>query len=539
VLKINVPLSAALLLLLAGAGRAAAHDTCGRDLTGVPAAIRAVFQKPAYEGAVWGLRAVDLASGRTLLDLNPGCSFYIASVRKVFSVGELLDEVGPRHRYDTPIYRRGQVSGSGVLRGDLILVASGDLTMGGRTNPDGSIALGNLDHNEANSLGNADLTRPDPLAGYRALARRVARAGIRRVTGNVVVDDRLFRPYLFRDEFEVRPIFVNDDVVDVAITPTKAGEAAAVKVRPRSSALRVHTSIRTGGRGSSLALSVDPELPRCIGRPGCSATVAGSVPVDLVPPLTGTFPLVRTVRVVEPANYARTVLVELLRENGVRVDASADEPNPVALLPPQRRYPADAKVAELTGLPYADDAKFVMKVSYNIGADTSLLLFGLTQGVDNMDAALAKERHILASRYGIPPAEYSFLDGSGGGETRALNRAVTRMLTAMSRSAVFASYLDSFPVLGVDGSLAMVTDYESDPTLAGATGRVQAKTGTYVSDTRPLLEGQALGGYIETKAGRRIVFQLVVNNVPVSSLDDVIQVFQDQGRVSAILWRDH
>lgn len=538
-LKINVPLSAALLLLLAGAGRAAAHDTCGRDLTGVPAAIRAVFQKPAYEGAVWGLRAVDLASGRTLLDLDPGCSFYIASVRKVFSVGELLDEVGPRHRYDTPIYRRGQVSGSGVLRGDLILVASGDLTMGGRTNPDGSIALGNLDHNEANSLGNADLTEPDPLAGYRALARRVARAGIRRVTGDVVVDDRLFRPYLFRDEFEVRPIFVNDDVVDVAITPTKAGEAAAVKVRPRSSALRVHTPIRTGGRGSSLALSVDPELPRCIGRPGCSATVAGSVPVDLVPPLTGTFPLVRTVRVVEPANYARTVLVELLRENGVRVDASADEPNPVTLLPPQRRYPADAKVAELTGLPYADDAKFVMKVSYNIGADTSLLLFGLTQGVDNMDAALAKERHILASRYGIPPAEYSFPDGSGGGETRALNRAVTRMLTAMSRSAAFASYLDSFPVLGVDGSLAMVTDYKSDPTLAGATGRVQAKTGTYVSDTGSLLEGQALGGYIETKAGRRIVFQLVVNNVPVSGLGDVVQVFQDQGRVSAILWRDN
>ena len=113
------------------------------------------------------------------------------------------------------------------------------------------------------------------------------------------------------------------------------------------------------------------------------------------------------------------------------------------------------------------------------------------------------------------------------------------MLTAMSRSAVFASYLDSFPVLGVDGSLAMVTDYEFHPTLAGATGQVQAKTGTYVSDTRPLLEGQALGGYIETKAGRRIVFQLVVNNVPVSGLDDVIQVFQDQGRVSAILWRDN
>ena len=304
-----------------------------------------------------------------------------------------------------------------MLRGDLILVASGDLTMGGRTNPDGSIALGNLDHNEANSLGNADLTRPDPLAGYRALARRVCAVGIRRVTGDVVVDDRLFRPYLFRDEFEVRPIFVNDDVVDVAITPTKAGEAAAVKVR-RGRRPCGYTSIRTGGRGSSLALSVDPELPRCIGRPGLLGDRGRFRAGRPRPALDGDVPAGpdgprRGARELRAHRTRRAAPRE--RGQGRRQRGRAQPRHPPAA---PRRYPAAAKVAELTGLPYADDAKFVMKVSYNIGADTSLLLFGLTQGVDNMDAALAKERHILASRYGIPPAEYSFLDGSGGGETQ-------------------------------------------------------------------------------------------------------------------------
>ena len=101
---------------------------------------------------------------------------------------------------------------------------------------------------------------------------------------------------------------------DVAIKPTQVGEAAAVEVRALSSALRVKTPIRTGAPGTSLALTVHPDLPQCIGKPDCSATVAGSVPIDLVPPLTGTFPLVRTVRIVEPANYARTVLIELLRQ---------------------------------------------------------------------------------------------------------------------------------------------------------------------------------------------------------------------------------
>lgn len=542
-LKIGFLLSVALALLAASIGRADAADgasgRCNQDLKGIAAPMRAVMQKPPYRGSVWGLRVVDLDQGRTLLDLNPDCRFYIASVRKVFSVGELLNEVGPRHRYDTPIHRRGALSKSGLLNGDLILVASGDLTMGGRTNPDGSIAIGNLDHNEANSLGNADLTKPDPLAGYRDLARQIARAGIRRVTGEVIIDDRLFQPYLFRDEFEVRPIFVNDDVVDVAIRPTRAGEPAAVEVRPLSSALRVKTPIRTGRRGSSLELSVKPAVPPCIGRPGCAATVAGSVPIDLDPPLTGRFPLVRTVRIPDPASYARTVLIELLRENGVRVDAPAVSPNPVALLPRQRTYPAATKVAELRGLPYADSAKLVLKVSYNIGADASLLLFGLTQGVDSMDAALAKERRVLASRYGIGAAQYDFPDGSGGGESRALNRAVTRMLSVMSKSAAFPAYLDGMPILGVDGSLAAVTDFQSDPTLKRATGQVRAKTGTYVDETGTVLKAQALGGYVTTKAGRRLAFQLAVNNVPIAGIDDVVQVFQDQGRLSAILWRDY
>ena len=543
--KIGLFLSAALFFVVSGIGHADATDgangRCSQDLSGVPSAIRAVLQKPVYKDAVWGLRAVDLDSGRALLDLNPDCRFYIASTRKLFSVGELLDEVGPRHRYNTPIYRRGAVSKSGVLNGDLILVASGDLTMGGRTNPDGSIAFASSDHNEANSLGNAALTKPDPLAGYRSLARQVARAGIRRVTGDVIIDDRLFQPYLFRDQFKLRPIFVNDNVVDVAINPTKAGEAAAVDVRPLSSALRVATPVRMGRRGSVLSLSVDPELPQCIGEPGCTATVAGSVPVDLVPPMTGKFPLVRTVRIVEPANYARTVLIELLRENGVRVDAAAVRRNPVARLPQQRHYPADTKVAELRGLPYADSAKLVMKVSYNIGADLSMLLLGLTQGVDNMAAALEKERHLLATRYGIKPAEYQFVDGSGGDETRALNQAVTRMLTVMSRKVVYPSYLDSLPILGVDGSLATVTEFQSDPTLAGATGQVRAKTGMYTSrtDTGLLLKARALAGYVTTATGRRLAFQLVVNNVASSSIEDLVRVFQDQGRVSAILWRDY
>jgi D-alanyl-D-alanine carboxypeptidase len=31
----------------------------------------------------------------------------------------------------------------------------------------------------------------------------------------------------------------------------------------------------------------------------------------------------------------------------------------------------------------------------------------------------------------------------------------------------------------------------------------------------------------------------VVNNVPITGLNQVLQVFQDQGTIAAILWRDN
>ena len=241
----------------------------------VPADIQAVFNLPRYKGALWGLRVVDAGSGAVLINLQPGHAFLIGSVRKIFSVGELLNQVGPNHRYNTPIYRQGSIDGAGVLNGNLILDASGDLTMGGRTNPNGTIALSNYDHNEADSLGNAVLTAPNPLAGYNALARQVAAAGITEITGNVIIDDRLFEPYNFRGEFDLKPIFVNDDTVDLTINPTAAGSPASVVSRPISAALGVNNTLATSRLGSDYTLKLAPEFPPCIGVPGCTAGITG------------------------------------------------------------------------------------------------------------------------------------------------------------------------------------------------------------------------------------------------------------------------
>jgi D-alanyl-D-alanine carboxypeptidase len=53
-----------------------------------------------------------------------------------------------------------------------------------------------------------------------------------------------------------------------------------------------------------------------------------------------------------------------------------------------------------------------------------------------------------------------------------------------------------------------------------------------------MLKGQALAGYVNTKGGKRLAFSLVVNNVPISNIDGVVQAFQDQASIAAMLWRD-
>src|SRR5215211_3309041 len=114
--------------------------------TSLPAEVLARMQAPRYRAARWGLFVADRASGDVLYDLNADALVLPASTTKLFSTAAALDAYGAEYRFETPVYRRGDIDSDGTLHGDLILVASGDLTMGGRDTPDGRIAFTPLDH---------------------------------------------------------------------------------------------------------------------------------------------------------------------------------------------------------------------------------------------------------------------------------------------------------------------------------------------------------------------------------------------------------
>ena len=518
---------------------------CNNNDQSIPAEIRAIFNDALYDGGFWALRVVDLETGEVIYNQRSDENIFIGSVRKVFTIGELLEEYGQNFMFRTPLHRQGSITEEGVLEGDLIVVASGDLTMGGRRNPNNTMAVTNFDHNDANNLGNAILSSPDPLQGYNVVTPNILVSRVTRITGEIIIDDRLFEPYLFRDEFDVKPIFVNDDVVDVIVNPTSPGDPANVDHRPKSAAFDVVSDLQTvaGSMVNNIELNPrTPDTPECFGMPSCMGSVSGEIAQDLVPPLTDAFPIIQIFRIADPSSYARTVLIEALIEEGVIIDAPVVAENPSQLLPPKNSYTPETILAEYESLPLSEYGRLVLKVSYNIGADTSLLLWGLTRGSDNMNDTLAIERDNLINNIGIPGDEFTFFDGSGGSDTVATNKAVIQMLEYISKQSFFPDYLQLLPILAVDGSLAFVTDFESDPTLAGAKGNVYAKTGTKIEGTPDglLLDGQALGGYIDTKSGKRLMFHLAVNNVPLGfDITNVQQVFQDQGTITAIIWRDN
>ena len=100
---------------------------------------------------------------------------------KTYSVSTALQHYGPNYRFRTPVYRQGTVAG-GTLSGNLVLVASGDMSFGLREQRNGTLYYENLpeaDQSYADQLPGAVEPPGDPLAGARRAGGQVRRRASR------------------------------------------------------------------------------------------------------------------------------------------------------------------------------------------------------------------------------------------------------------------------------------------------------------------------------------------------------------------------
>ncbi|GGL92378.1 D-alanyl-D-alanine carboxypeptidase/D-alanyl-D-alanine-endopeptidase [Nakamurella endophytica] len=494
--------------------------TTGSSIPGLDPAALAVMNKAPYTAGQWAISVRDLDSGRPFVSYNADKLFQPGSVVKTYSVGAAWQQFGPDHTVVTPVKRTGRIVGN-TLQGDLVLVGAGDLTMGGRTKPDGTVDFTDLDHNDANAIPGATLTPEDPLTGLDQLAAQVRSAGIRHVSGDVVVDDRLWEPHALENG-PVTPIVINNNLIDFTTTPGRVGAVATVAMRPKVAPWTVTSQVKTVPAGQPTGITVTAP------REG-TVVLTGTIAADSAP-------VVNTYAFKDPATFARTAFIEALQRKGVSVAAKAVADNPGGRLPAKAAVAALPAVAKLTSLSLDQEATYTLKISYNLGAETFICLLAVQAGSTKCEAGLARAAEIWR-RAGLDPTGAVLIDGSGlpGNLITADNQV--QLETIMAKRPDAARWKATLPVLGVDGSLALVQS------KGPAKGKVFAKTGTLgagdLFNDRLLLPAKALGGYIDTKAGRHLAFAVISTNSVYTDIQGVFAANDDVGKVVEIIQQSY
>ena len=463
---------------------------------------KAIMSRPEYRHSRFGVEFYSLDQSKVLYAWNPQELFIPGSTTKILTVGTALELLSPDFRFHTRIYRTGPLV-NGTLDGDLVLVASGDPNLSNRIQPDGSMVFENEDH----SYDGFAAARPvpgDPLMVIRQLASKIAAAGVSHVTGKVRVNASLF-PEGARElgtRVVISPVVVNDNLVDVIVTPGREGDPAVLAISPQTRYVAIRNQARTVAAGGRAELAWD----RDVAGPDGTRTVAltGTIPA-------GSKPRLRVYKVPSPSRFAEVVLAEALVAAGVQI-AGGEK---AASIP----YSPDNELAAHVSPPLREAAKVTLKVSQNLHASILPYILGVyptKRGDDPLEAGFQREGEMLR-KAGLDITGAVQNDGAGGAALFAPDFMV-RFLLHLSGQPFFPDFLKALPVLGKDGTLFDIQ------TGSPAAGHVFAKTGTYGAGNAltggGVVQGKGLAGFIDTKDGRRLAFAAYVNFVPFAEMNE-------------------
>ncbi|UCE87764.1 MAG: D-alanyl-D-alanine carboxypeptidase/D-alanyl-D-alanine-endopeptidase, partial [Deltaproteobacteria bacterium] len=377
-------------------------------------ALDGALRAPALRGARVGALVVRRDDGAVLYAQAPDRELVPASNAKVLTALAALDAFGPSHRFTTTIYADAALDAEGSV-GSLYVRGGGDPV-----------------------LNSEDWWR---------LAADLRRIGLRRVKGDLVLDDSAFdrkrwhpdwRPLSARAyHAPIGALSANYGAFAVEVRPgARAGEPAHVTLDPPVAYLRLANRASTSAPGSSRSLAVDRQSADDHERVG----VSGRIPV-------GSEPKVFWRSVADPRRYAGSVLRLQLEANGIAVSGS------------ERAGAVPATARELlafSGRPLAEIIRLFLKYSSNPIGESLVKSLGAaeTGSPGSWATGLTALRHRLQG-FGFDPASVGLEDGSGlSYENRLSPRTLVRALRAGAGSFDFGpEYVAAFPISALDGTL--------------------------------------------------------------------------------------
>jgi D-alanyl-D-alanine carboxypeptidase/D-alanyl-D-alanine-endopeptidase (penicillin-binding protein 4) len=464
-------------LLLAAAACAPAGASPGGGASPARVTVRSLradvdsmLGAPEFRNAHWGILVVDPVRGDTLYSNEAGKLFMPASNMKIVTGAVALARLGPDWRFRTDFATTGAVAGDALV-GDLVVIGRGDPTV------------------SAHMAG-------DPMTVVRAVADSLAARGVRRITGTIrrgpdhfpganvgfgwALDD-LDSPY----GAGVDELYFNEGFATLVVTGAdSAGRPPAVRVLPVPDFPGIRNDAVTG---DTTRLSVVKDTA------GGRVVLSGTVKPGETDTLAITY--------ADPADAYLAAVRAVLEERGITVrdwGATPARADPAA--------PLDT-LFTLWSPPLRDVLPAMMKPSQNQIAEALFRTLALeATGTGDPDSARRVVERQLAE-WGIDSSWFVVRDGSGLSRHNYLApNALVRILDRMRTHDAASVFLESFPVAGVDGTIA--SRMRGTP----AEGNLRAKTGT-------IDKARALSGYVTAADGRVLIFSLLANNftTPVSA----------------------
>jgi D-alanyl-D-alanine carboxypeptidase/D-alanyl-D-alanine-endopeptidase (penicillin-binding protein 4) len=432
-------------------------------------------------GSQWGVLAVSLDKGDTLLAVNPEDPLTPASNQKLLTSASALYFLGADFRFRSFLLARAPVE-SGVLKGDLLFYGTGDPTF-------------------------SDLFYRSESTPFQRLAQDLLGNGITTVQGNLVVDGSYFTGPDLHPEWN--PSDLNDafaapvaaasyakNLVTLRVMPgPRPGVPPTVELMPPGTGLQVRNTAQTQAPGTLSRIWLDrsePSLP--IG-------IVGEMPV-------GGRDVWRELPVPDPLLYTGRQLRRVLAEHGVEIQGGVwtirnAEDSPISSPWPPGWEPDSLHrvVASHTSPPLLDILRVVNKRSDNFLAEAVLKTLGrVALGDGSFEGGVRAVRNFLSEVVGVDPSRVTVRDGSG---LSPLNRvapgALVKVLHYVANSPEWEGFVGTLPEAGSRRELGRMS-------RSAAAGNLWAKTGT-------MDEVSALSGLVRTRTGERILFSILSNGV--------------------------
>lgn len=454
---------------------ASAQEPTGPD-TQVQRDVEAILERAGWRNSTWGVLAVSLDRGDTLVSVNAAEPLVPASNVKLLTTAAALHYLGPDYRFRTFVMTDAPVT-NGVLEGDLWFYGTGDPALSWRFS-DSRTAI------------------PE------ALADSLVARGIHTIAGDVLGDGTYFRGDDRHPSWDPRDrddwfaaaataLAFNENVITLRVVANEAGAQPTIHTIPSGSHVPV--------ANQAVSTAVRPREVLRMGRPDPESPLSiwGEI-------RRGGRDQWRLVTVSQPERFAAGALLNALRDRGITVQGQARKATGASLVTGRARVEGGTTTILAThwSPPLLNLLEVVNQESHNLYAELILKTVGrIVEGEGSFEAGARAVERFLTTQAGIGPDQVRLVDGSGlSRENRVSATAFVSALSYVNRTDLWEALWHSLPEAGRGGRLRRM---DRSP----AASNLRAKTGT-------LTRVSALSGQLTTLEGERVVFSILQNGIP-------------------------